>query len=324
MQVQDLLPRFSQQSVMVLGDLVVEKYVWGTARGLANDAPVPVLRVEGEEYQLGGAANVARHLAALGAQVRLCGLVGYDDAAHALRRSVRQSGIDTSGIFPAQGRQTASKVRVLSHQHGQQLLQLDYEPPRSTTDLERGSLRTYIEATLESTDCLILCDYEKETYGSLEFVQELARLAAAQKVLTVADAHPAGVSLLRDTHLTLVSDAAARDLHATLYEHSGVSRGELARDLLEFLHCGAIVLIDAAEGMLGVRQEGEAASIPCSLGAPFSVLGLREPLLGTLTLCLLAGGDLGLALRVAGRAGAKLVSKPGPASLRPEELLDDS
>lgn len=324
MQVQDLLPRFSQQSVMVLGDLMVEKYIWGTARDLASDAPVPVLRVEGEEYQLGGAANVAHHLAVLGAQVRLCGLVGYDDAAHVLRRSVRQSGIDTSGIFPAQGRQTASKVRVLSQQHGQQLLQLDYEPPRSTTDLERGSLRTYIEATLESTDCLILCDYEKETYGSLEFVQELARLAAARDVLTVADAHPAGVSVLLDTRLTLLSEAAARDLHATLSEHSAVSRGELARDLLELLHCGAIVLMDDAKGLLGVRQEGDATSIPFTLGPPFPAPGLRELMLGTLTLCLLAGADLGLALRVAGRAGAKVVGKPGPATLRPEALLDDS
>ncbi len=183
---RELLDKFKQAKILVLGDLMVDKYIWGKGIRLSSEAPVPVIKVSREDYSLGGAANIAYYLAGLGAHTYLCGLVGYDDAAYNLRSIVVKVGIDAGGVFPTSNRPTTRKIRIMSSDHSQVLGRFDFEEESPVTLEESAPMLQFLKSYIDDIDILILSDYNKGIFKSEKFLSDLRALQNKKQVYTVA------------------------------------------------------------------------------------------------------------------------------------------
>src|ERR1700685_2336591 len=178
-----ILKRCAGLSIAVVGDLMLDEYVDGTVERISPEAPVPIVRAQGNEFRLGGAANVARQIAALGAKVCLVGVVGDDAAGHAILRLCEESGIGTQGILTAKERQTTRKLRVLSQ--SQQLLRIDWEDARPCSEADSELLLASVRNSVP-LDALILSDYAKGVLTG-PFTLRLMRERRADTRVVVVD-----------------------------------------------------------------------------------------------------------------------------------------
>src|ERR1700733_9318189 len=160
-QIIRTLPR---SNVLLGGDMMLDKYLYGNAERVSPEAPVLVLHYQNEELRLGGAANVASMLATLGAQVSVVGVAGMAPPADDLRRLMRQAGIDPSLLIAADDRPTTSKLRLVGaaqHRHAQQLMRLDYENSRPVSDGIAAALLAHVEKAMETCQIVCIEDYNK-------------------------------------------------------------------------------------------------------------------------------------------------------------------
>ena len=145
--------------VLVIGDLILDEYVWGGINRISPEAPVPILETRSETLALGGAANVANNLVALGCEVHLCGAIGQDEKGDKLLQNIHNSSIQTEGIFRFVHRPTTSKMRIIAH--NQQVLRIDKEDNRPITEETEKKLIQYISQILPSMDGVVCSDYQK-------------------------------------------------------------------------------------------------------------------------------------------------------------------
>ncbi|MBN1552088.1 hypothetical protein JW979_11485 [bacterium] len=182
----EIVKRFSDLNTIIIGDLMVDKYIWGKGIRLSTEAAVPVIKVDHEDYSLGGAANIAFHLANLKAKAYLCGLVGYDDAAHHLRTQISHLGIDVGGIFPSNFRPTTQKIRIMSVEHSQILGRYDYEKDDPQIIEETAPMIKYVQSYASDMNLMILSDYGRGVFKSVRFFDALKKLHQEYNILTVA------------------------------------------------------------------------------------------------------------------------------------------
>ena len=145
--------------ILVVGDLILDEYVWGGINRVSPEAPVPILETRSETLALGGAANVANNLVALGCEVHLCGAIGQDEKGDKLLQTIHNRSIQTEGIFRFVHRPTTSKMRIIAH--NQQVLRIDKEDNRPITEETEKKLIQYISQILPSMDGVVCSDYQK-------------------------------------------------------------------------------------------------------------------------------------------------------------------
>ena len=315
-----VLERFSNARILVIGDLMTDLYIWGEAKRLSREAPVPVVRVEAEEYRLGGAANVANNIKALGAEVYLCGLVGYDDAAHHFRRAASDAGIDTGGIFPVENWVSTTKVRVMSREYRQQLLRLDYESTDGPAEGDLASMRTYVESHIGHLDALIISDYAKGMFSNEEFAREIVSLATVGGLIVVVDS--------KSAHLPYYDRASVVTLSYKEAERFLRRRGERPPKTMEDLGHHVRELV-GSKSLLLVREEKEMSLFVAGEGTINSSIatqelldttGVRDTIVSAFALALVAGADYKTAMAVTHAAAAKVATKVGTATVTLEEL----
>ncbi len=316
----NILERFKEARILVIGDLMTDLYIWGEARRLSREAPVPVVSVEAEEYRLGGAANVANNIKVLGAEVYLCGLTGYDDAAHRFRKAASEAGIDTGGIFPVEDRVTTTKVRVMSKEYRQQLLRMDYETTEPPGQEDLASMRKYVESHIGHVDALIISDYAKGMFSNEEFSRELASLGESGSPIVVVDS--------KSTHLSYYNRASVLTLSYKEAERFLRRSGQRPPATLEDFG-GRVRAIVGSKNLLLVREEQDVTvfgaageTINCSIRTQelLDSTGLRDTVVGAFALSLVAGADRKTAMSITTAAAAKVASKVGTATVTLEEL----
>ncbi|MGB9630172.1 MAG: bifunctional heptose 7-phosphate kinase/heptose 1-phosphate adenyltransferase, partial [Thermodesulfobacteriota bacterium] len=159
---EKILSKFSKIRILVIGDIMMDRYILGRVSRISPEAPVPVILVEKEDFNLGGAANVAHNIYALGGKVSLCGLVGDDENGRKVKKRLLEVGIENSGVFMEQGRQTTVKTRIIAHHpHHQQLVRIDRETtdhPKRKTLLQ---IQEFLKKNLGYFDGIIISDYGK-------------------------------------------------------------------------------------------------------------------------------------------------------------------
>lgn len=165
---------------------MVDKYIWGSGIRLSSEAAVPVIKVSKEDYSLGGAANIAFHLSNLGATIHLCGLAGYDDAAHHLRSKVSQNGMNAGGIFPSSERPTTQKVRIMSTEHNQILGRFDFEQSNPMSPEELAMVTQFIRTYSDEIDLIILSDHGRGMFQTPDFIRFLRKITSERKIVTYA------------------------------------------------------------------------------------------------------------------------------------------
>jgi D-beta-D-heptose 7-phosphate kinase/D-beta-D-heptose 1-phosphate adenosyltransferase len=299
-------------SITVVGDLMLDEYVDGIVERISPEAPVPIVRAQGNELRLGGAANVARQIAALGAKVALVGMVGDDAAGRALLRLCEESGIGTQGILTAAERQTTRKLRVLGQ--SQQLLRIDWEDPRPCSEADSAALLASVRNSLPR-DALILSDYAKGVLTA-PFTVRLMRECGADMRIVVVDPKHRDWSRYRGANIVTpnlreLGDAAGQPLDpADLQGILGAARMQLVQGGFQ-----SLVVTLGPRGMLVVGADGSDLAVPALKRAVYDVTGAGDTVTAVLTLCLATGASTAEAARIANTAAGIAVGEIGAVAV---------
>ncbi|MEZ5616628.1 MAG: D-glycero-beta-D-manno-heptose-7-phosphate kinase [Rhodocyclaceae bacterium] len=303
------LPETSIARVLVVGDVMLDRYWFGEVSRISPEAPVPVVKVERTEERPGGAANVARNCAALGARASLLSVVGADEAGQALSRLLSAEGIDAS-LHEDAALSTTIKLRVVGRQ--QQLLRIDFEQSPAHEVL-RAKLAEF-ERQLQDCNAVILSDYGK---GGLTHIGEMIRLARAAGRPVLVD--PKGEDYARYAGATLLTPnrAELRQVIGRWKDEGDLERR--AGKLLRELGLEALLVTRSEEGMTLIR-DGEVLHEPALAREVYDVSGAGDTVIAAMAVMLASGADLHAAMRLANRAAGIVVGKLGTATASLDEL----
>lgn len=298
------------------GDLMLDRFVTGSVERISPEAPVPVLRVNSEEAMPGGAGNVVRNLAALGATARLAAVIGADAEGAALRDLLGRLPGVTARLSVDPGRPTTRKTRFLAG--GQQILRTDDESTAAVPAAVRDALFAAVADGLAESDALVLSDYAKGT------------LAGGLAARLIAAARDRGVPVIVDPKGADYAPYAGCDVITPNRGELGLALGRTvaagdaeaaARALIARLSCGAVVVTLGADGMLVVPAAGETVDLPARSRAVFDVSGAGDTVVATLAAGLAAGMPLVAASALANVAAGIVVGKIGTAVATAAELV---
>lgn len=303
------MPRYDQAAVLVVGDVMLDRYWHGGTSRISPEAPVPVVKVEQIEDRPGGAANVALNIAALGAPAVLVGVTGVDEAAHSLRDSLAAAGVQAHfQQIPAQP--TIVKLRVLSRH--QQLLRMDFEEPFHT---DAEALAADVERLLSGIRVLVLSDYGK---GALQNHQALIQLARAKGITVLADPKGKDFSIYRGASLITPNLSEFETIVGHCRDEAElVAKGDA---LMRELDLGALLVTRGEHGMTLLRPEQAPLHLPARAREVFDVTGAGDTVISTLAASLAAGEQLPQAVALANLAAGIVVAKLGTAAISAPEL----
>ena len=315
-----LLVACRRATVLVVGDLMLDEFVWGKVSRISPEAPVPVVWVQSESVMPGGAANVANNLRALGAGVRLAGVVGADPWGQRLLKELTRRRIGVSGVIRDRTSPTTVKTRVIAHH--QQVVRVDRERQAPLSAATRTRLIETIRKQLEAVDAVIIEDYGKGVI-SRELLGEVIPLARARRTLITVDPKEEHFDLYRGvTALTPNRAEAGQALGRELETEAALARG--GQELLERLRSDAVLITLGEDGMCLFERSGRRTRIPTVAQEVFDVAGAGDTVIAAFTLALAGGASMPEAAVIANRAAGIVVGKLGVAVATPEELLGRS
>ncbi|MBU3720827.1 MAG: D-glycero-beta-D-manno-heptose-7-phosphate kinase [Burkholderiaceae bacterium] len=305
-----------QTRVLVVGDVMLDRYWFGDVDRISPEAPVPVVRVQQIDERLGGAANVARNIAALGAAPVLMGVVGSDEAGSRVHELIAAAGIRDQVFDDAQAKTTV-KLRVIGRQ--QQLLRADFESvPDHEVLLEK---RDQFNAFLPEVQAVVLSDYGK---GGLLHIQEMITAAKSRGVMTLVD--PKGDEYSRYAGATMLTPNRSEFTQVVGRWKTEGEMTEKAHRLRQDLGLAHLLVTRSDEGMsLYTEEQGRPKEIHVAAQARevFDVSGAGDTVIATLAVTLAAGAPVVQAIELANRAGGIVVGKLGTATVTAEELFSE-
>lgn len=314
-EMEALVRRFQGVSVAVIGDLILDEFVWGRVRRISPEAPVPVVEIEAESERLGGAANVALNVAALGGRPQLIGIVGDDLRGRHFLERMEEAGLDRSGVVRVSGRRTTTKTRVVAHH--QQVCRTDREDCTELGSPHRKELLDCVVGAGSEVQGIIVSDYAKGVVSD-ELLPELSR-SMPRGTLIAVDPKSRDFSRYSGCSLITPNQREAE-------EASGISirdRRSLlnaGRVIREQTGCDDVLVTQGEEGM--TLLEGERLThIPTAAREVFDVTGAGDTVIAVLLLAAAGGADLRSAAFAANQAAGVVVGKLGTATVSLEELL---
>ena len=304
-------------SVLVVGDLMLDEYVYGTIDRISPEAPVGILNWTSERASLGGAANVAHNLVQLGCDVLLAGVVGQDPAGEQLLQLAQASGIHTEAIITDPSRKTTVKTRVIGH--GQQMIRIDRETRSELNESSAAALLDFVRKCLPKIDGIVCSDYAKGTLGAERSRSLMAMASGAGRPVLVdpkGDDYgkyrgaflltPNKAELGRATHLPVGNEDEIRQAVGRLFSQTG---------------CQAILVTRSEEGMSLYTKEGSETHIPTEVRDIFDITGAGDTVISMFARVFLSGHDLATAAHLANAAAGIKVGKFGTAAVSIDEIM---
>ncbi len=323
-----LLARFSGRRILVVGDVMLDWFLWGSVSRISPEAPVPVVEVQSESRYPGGAANVARNITPFGAKVELSGLYGLDANGALLEETLAEHGIGMGLCLRREESQTITKTRVVARH--QQVVRIDREKRRPLDPALAEELVGRISGVLPEIDGIIVEDYGKGLI-SRELVAGLLAAATEHRVPVTVDPKPGnpvdwrGVATVKPNRVEAFACSGLEDLHHDTGLHP-LEDGpllEAGRRLLERWQCGQILLTLGEQGMLLFSTGSDGpVHIPAKAREVFDVSGAGDTAIAVYTLGLCSGLPPALAAHIANLASSVVVGKLGTAPIEREELLE--
>jgi len=312
----EIFEDLTDRKVVVVGDLMLDRFLWGRVRRVSPEAPVPVVDLERETHSAGGAANVARNLSGLGLQVALVGVTGADPGRDLLLAELTTANLDSDGILIARDRGTTTKTRVLGDR--QQMIRIDEEQSTPLPESDRERLFAAATARLAQADALLLSDYAKGILTE-DLCRRLITAARGHGLPVLIDPKAkdfgryAGATLITPNRreLALATSVAARDLEAL------VAAGSVMRDTLNL---ESLVLTLGEQGMVLIEADGNHR-IPATAREVYDVSGAGDTVIATFAAGLAAGLRRIDTARLANLAAGIVVGKTGTAPITTRELL---
>ncbi len=303
------IQKFSETSLLVVGDVMLDRYWFGDTDRISPEAPVPVVAIKKVEERLGGAANVARNSASLGAKISLLGLIGKDEAGMQVQNQLKQ--LDIKSLLQVDDTvPTIVKLRVVARQ--QQLIRLDFEEAPAIDTLM--SKLAIFEESISQVSAVIFSDYSK---GALKHISRMIELCRQSGKITLVD--PKGDDYSKYAGATVITPNRSELRQVIGHWHDEADLTQKAQNLRESLGLEAILLTRSEEGMTLFRKN-QVSHVGAQAREVFDVSGAGDTVIGVMAVALAANWDWDLAMALANRAGGIVVGKLGTATVSWEEL----
>lgn len=312
----EIISHFSSSKVLVVGDIMVDQFIWGKVARISPEAPVPVVEVTSETLLFGGCANVLNNIFSIGGKVAVTGIIGSDDMGRWVIRQFRKMGIDTKGIIIEQNRPTIVKTRVVAHH--QQVVRFDRENKNPVDSDNIQIILEYIETMRDELGAIIVSDYNKGIITK-KLIDGVRAVIAGKNIILCVDPKQNDFSFYRGCDIiTPNHHEAGRALGVDLLNEEDILRG--GRDLLEKYDFEAVLITRGEEGMTLFERNKDITSIPTVAKEIFDVTGAGDTVIGVLALCVAAGASFREAAAMANHAAGIVVGKVGTAAVSQDEL----
>ncbi|RMD51801.1 MAG: D-glycero-beta-D-manno-heptose-7-phosphate kinase [Nitrospirae bacterium] len=313
-----IVERFRDISILIIGDIMLDQYVWGRVRRISPEAPVPVVEVVREEFRIGGAGNVANNITSLGAKAFIAAVAGGDSMQTLLRDMVRGAGIDDGGLFIEDERPTSLKTRIIAH--NQQVVRIDREKTDEIKPETVKRIMEYIEMILPEIDGIIISDYAKGVVTK-DMVEDIVRLAGSTHFIAV-DPKIGHFDYYRDVDLITPNKAEAS--HGANIEIADErSLIEAGKIIMDKLHCSSLLITRGEEGMSLFEHGGKVTHIPTSAKKVYDVTGAGDTVIATFVLSKCAGANMKESAIIANCAAGIVVGQVGTATVTDKMLIEN-
>ncbi len=307
---------FSQTRTLVVGDVMLDEYLWGKVSRISPEAPVPVVDIQHETKMLGGAANVINNLISLGARPLLCGVIGDDRTGKEVIARMEEEGIGTEGIFVETRRPTSKKTRVVAH--SQQVVRIDREEKNEIRQTTVSEILAFLKRKAEHIDVIIVSDYGKGVVTP-DVIAGLRDLRTSWKGIVAVDPKIGNFPLYREVDvITPNHHEAGAYCGFEISDQEGLVRA--GRQILESLHCRAVLITRGEQGMTLFEHNGGVCHIGTAAKKVYDVTGAGDTVIATFCLGLASGLEMRDAAVIANLAAGIVVGEVGTTAVRMEEL----
>lgn len=313
------IDRFGEARVYVLGDIIMDEYIWGDVSRISPEAPVPVVDVQQETKMLGGAANVIRNIATLGARPVLCGVVGDDLTGQEILSKLGHLGLSIDGVVREEGRPTSIKTRIVAH--NQQIVRFDRESRTEINPESIQGLLSFVDQNLGEIDVIVVSDYGKGVISGplMKGLEKLVLHADKGSIIISVDPKTGnfeyykGVDVITPNH----HEAGLFCGLEIVDEETLITAGSR---ILGGLDCRSVLITQGKDGMTLFERGGEITHISTVAKKVFDVTGAGDTVIGTFSLGLAAGLDLKSAAILSNYAAGIVVGEIGTSAVRAEDL----
>jgi len=331
-RLKDIVKKFKRARILVIGDLILDEYIWGKVERISPEAPVPVVWANKETHLPGGAANVANNISSYGACVSLAGVIGEDKNAGILKGVLKKANIDTKGVFVSPGRCTTVKTRIICGH--QQIVRVDWEHTETLPKKTICSIFNFIRRNINAFDAIIIEDYGKGVINP-QLLEGLILLAQSNKKIILVDPkedhfqYYRGVTSITPNRKEL--ENAVRNLKINdkgnrlklesdkLFDDSDIEAA--GKQILEYLGLDSLLVTLGEQGVKLFEYNGRVTNIPTVAQEVFDVSGAGDTVIATFALSLAVGASKVEAAHIANYAAGIVVGKIGTATLTSDELI---
>ncbi len=312
----EIINNFSRSKVLVVGDLMIDQFIWGRVSRISPEAPVPVVEVTSENFLLGGSANVMNNIFSVGGEVKVTGIIGSDGMGDLLIRNFEKMNIDTAGVIVEQSRPTTVKTRIIAQ--SQQVVRFDREKKDSINLSSIEKMLKYIEVIGDELGAIVISDYSKGIISE-KLLQGIREVTAKKDIIVCIDPKQNDFSLYRGFDvITPNHHEAGRALGMEITCEDDLIRN--GKSLLERFGFKAVLITKGEEGMSLFEGGGGITHIPTVAREVFDVTGAGDTVIGIFALCMAAGATFKEAAVLANHAAGIVVGKVGTAAVSQEEL----
>jgi len=322
-----ILSKFKQARILVVGDLMLDEFIWGTVSRISPEAPVPVVWVNRSSFMPGGACNVVNNIRALGGEVYACGVIGQDSAGAMLIDELRERAINTEGVLIDTSRPTIKKTRIIAHH--QQVVRVDREGNGLVKSVLLEKIIHFIKKAIENVDAVIIEDYGKGLIQP-KLIRRVITLAKKYEKIIVVDPKEEHFSYYKGVTLVTPNQHEA-EVATSIKIKDEDSLKKVANKLIGKLKCKALLITLGEKGMalfqgsLSSRQAGrEFTKIPTVAREVFDVSGAGDTVVASFTLAKASGGSMKEAACISNIAAGIVVGKLGVAVVTPQELRKEA
>ncbi|MBC8317369.1 MAG: D-glycero-beta-D-manno-heptose-7-phosphate kinase [Desulfobulbaceae bacterium] len=313
------ISRFSKANILVIGDIIVDHFIWGSVNRISPEAPVPVVNVTKEDLLLGGSANVLHNISAMGGTASLCGVIGSDWMGGKLLDLLGDIDSSTDGIIKDQSRPTTKKTRVVAQ--NQQVVRFDREDSRPLSNEIISELCTFLEKSLHLFDAVIISDYAKGVINKTVMDHLRTKIASHPHIPVIVDPKPDHISLFHGATIITPNNHEAEKMSG-IKIHDDTSLNLAAVNLQKTLDCKAVLITRGESGMALLEKGAPVFKIPTKAKEVYDVTGAGDTVIASLALSLASGLGYAEASVLANYAAGIVVGKVGTATVSQKDLLE--
>ncbi len=314
----EIIDKFSDKTIAVIGDAMLDEYIFGDSDRISPEAPIPILDVSGEGIRLGGAANVAQGLVSLGAKVKFVGVVGIDDTAGAVEEAMTACGIGVEGLISDPNRRTTRKTRIIAR--NQQMIRVDRETRVNLSESTEKMVMERCQDAIKGADAVLLSDYAKGFF-SAKIIDVISSGASSMGIPVFADPKPKNIRHFRGMTVITPNKIEAEAVTNIKIEDDQDLQ-QVADKLISILKCETLLITLGEDGMALRERDKKLIKIPSLAKEVFDVAGAGDTVISVFTLAKTCGASYFQAATLANYAASISVGEVGVVSVSRKQIKD--